>query len=162
MWQEVTWLGGCARGSCSETLCTATYSTAIAPRLHVMVLPALPALPGPWPIPGWSANIQSAYQQLTSIFEHASSVLCHSDSDPLRIAFHINAIASDALPTLCAMEADSQSGPNADEPKLPQDWFSDIAYAFGTLTIALKQMKEQVQCGYVRTISKVGVLNKLQ
>lgn len=70
--------------------------------------PCFPSLPQP--LSGqWSPNLRAAHESISSIYLHAVRVLNQEDSDPLRIAFHIDTISSDALSLLEALELETKN-----------------------------------------------------
>ena len=64
----------------------------------------------------WSANIQTAHQVLANIYHQAFTVTQQGDAaDPLRLAFHIDTITSDAIPILSAIEEEAEAKDCPDE-----------------------------------------------
>jgi hypothetical protein len=84
----------------------------------------------------WSANIQHAHQALVDIYSHTLTVL-RQDSDPLRIAYSIDMITSDAIPILTAMEKDDH--------QLPEEWLHAGAILLGYLVVSLREAEARAK-----------------
>jgi hypothetical protein len=98
----------------------------------------------------WSANILSAYQLLSNIYRNARSILRHDAADPLRVAFHIDAITSDAIPVLSAMEVEDNWDLD-NGPKLSEEWLVACAEIFGHLVVILRRIAEQIRGWFVQS-----------
>ena len=98
---------------------------------------SFPCLPPHDPDQPWSTNIQSAHEVLTDIYQHAFAVL-GEDSDPLRVAFHVDMITADAIPVLHAMEMEGESEGALGVHRLPEEWLHMAAEIFGYLDVSLR------------------------
>ncbi|KAK6961870.1 hypothetical protein R3P38DRAFT_2592985 [Favolaschia claudopus] len=80
----------------------------------------------------WSANVLKSYEVLKNLYEHARNVTEQEDLDPSRVAHHIDALTSDAMVVLGALESSEDS----DETPLPLEWLEATAVLLGT-TVAV-------------------------
>lgn len=83
-----------------------------------------------------SANVDMAYTILRDISTHADTALRQTDSDPLRIRFHLSAVIDTAIPVLQALEA------CAIDEDIPLDWLLNSAELLGRLVLDLKKAQE--------------------
>ncbi|KIN95034.1 hypothetical protein M404DRAFT_34491 [Pisolithus tinctorius Marx 270] len=100
-----------------------------------------PPLPQP-SLGRWPANIQAAHRTIKKVHNQALYVL-QSDSflDPTWVSFHIEALASTALPILEALLPSSAS--HEDEP-LPQEWLVGVARLIGQAVQDLQDVAQVV------------------
>jgi len=68
-----------------------------------------PRLPDSILQPQLSPNTQAAHQILKDIYKHAIAALQQENPDPLQLSSHIDAITSDAVPLLVAIEEEGTS-----------------------------------------------------
>jgi hypothetical protein len=101
-----------------------------------------------------SANIEAAHRVLTDIYRHASVLLQQEDADPLRIAFHVDSITSDAIPVLCAMER--EGGSEHSPTRLPEEWLQAGAQVLGELVVALQRKNGLARERFVRCLLSVS------
>lgn len=94
--------------------------------------PALPVNENAIP---WPAMVIAAHEAISDIYAHAARIARQEDSDPLRMIFHIDAITSNAIPVLSALESESNNGFFA----LSEKWLHDAALLFGDVVVALKK-----------------------
>jgi len=120
----------------------------LAPRMDTQLpstFPPLPALPA-----GhlrWSANILEAHCTLQDTYKHAIQLARQEDLDPLRVAFHIDAITSDSVPILVALENLQDS----DETPLAEEWIHAAAELLGDLVVVLRHVGELAKGKYVQS-----------
>ena len=90
---------------------------------------------GPWP-----PDIQAGYAIVERIYNHASQVL-RSDGfpEPTRIAFHVDALESTALPILKALVPDVSA---PEEECLPQEW---VVGAAQQVEMAVQDLQDMVE-----------------
>jgi hypothetical protein len=103
------------------------------------------SLPSRDPHKTWSANIHAAHRVICNLYRHASAVLHLEDADPAQVSFHINAVTSDALPILQAMEDEPPSlfsDASSESSRLPCEWLSAAAQQLGNLVVALRDRGE--------------------
>lgn len=108
---------------------------------HSMPL-SLPLLPE---TKNWSAEIQAAYENIQHTYDHAIRVLRAEGADPTRIAFHVDAISSNALPILEALtpnasNTDSDSESDEMSESLPVKWLADVAMVLGCVVSGLEHL----------------------
>lgn len=96
----------------------------------------LPPIPDALPNAPWSANVHLAYQVLTDMFTHASQAVRQSDSDPLRIRFHLETIIGTAVPILQALET------SAGDEGIPTEWLHLCAERLGELVQDLQKAEK--------------------
>lgn len=113
--------------------------------LFMSVPPKLPSLPEA-PSGQWSPNVRAAHATLCSIYNHASQILNQEDNDPIRIAFHTDALSSDGLSLLQALESEGSRNP---DQSLPDNWLHGCASIVGNLVLQLHRVKEAVTGQYV-------------
>ena len=112
-----------------------------------MSLPhAFPPLPEP-PSGQWSPNIRTAHATLASIYKNTLNVLNQEDTDPLRLAFHIDSISFDGLSLLEALEMEGRN--EGDSQPVPEDWLHLCASVLGDLVANFHQVKEAAGGQYV-------------
>jgi len=93
------------------------------------IFPPLPEhADGPWPV-----HIVTAHNLTNDIYVHALRVL-DENSDPSRAAFHIDAITSDAIPVLSAIEEEKKNR----NIKISDDWLFENAKLLGNLVVSLR------------------------
>jgi len=93
----------------------------------------------PWHNLGrWPADIHAAHEIVRKTYDHAACVL-RSDGfpDPTRVAFHIDALSSKALPLL---EALIPSGASHEDKCLPLEWIVGVAELLGQVIQDLQAM----------------------
>ena len=79
--------------------------------LRVMSVPSrFPSLPPP--SGQWSPNVRAVHTALCDIYNHAIQLLNQEDNDPIRIAFHTDALSSDSLILLKALESEGADNPD--------------------------------------------------
>ena len=100
--------------------------------------PQFPPLPEPTS-GQWSPNVRDAHETLAAIYEHAVRVFSQEDSDPTRIAYHIDALSSHGLSLLQALEAESDLN---DDQYVPDDWLRDTGLLLGELVGNMHLLKE--------------------
>lgn len=83
----------------------------------------------------YTHNTITAHEVISDIYTRAVQVSKQADSDPLRIAFHIDAIISDALPLLSALEQE-QSNHHA---PLSVEWLQSCATFLAELVNHLRE-----------------------
>lgn len=82
----------------------------------------------------WPPQVTSAYEVLKNIYFHAVRISCQEEVDVLQTAFHIDAITSNAIPILSAVEQEVTSGSLA----IPLEWLHQSAFLLGRLVVALQ------------------------
>lgn len=99
---------------------------------------SLPLLPE---TKNWSTEIRAAYENVQCTYDHAIRVLQADRADPTRIAFHMDAILSNALPILKALIPDNDIA-NLDDnsESLPVKWLADVAAILGCTVSNLEQL----------------------
>ncbi|KAG1848048.1 hypothetical protein DFJ58DRAFT_796677, partial [Suillus subalutaceus] len=99
---------------------------------------SLPLLPE---TKNWSAEIQAAYENIQHTYDHAIRVLRADGAEPTRIAFHVDAISSNALPILEALTPDADNT-DSDEmsESLPVKWLADVAMVLGCVVSGLEHL----------------------
>jgi len=99
---------------------------------------SLPLLPE---TKNWSAEIQAAYKNIQHTYDHAIQVLRVDGADPVHIAFHVDAISSNALLILEALIPDGATV-NLDDnlESLPVKWLDDVAAMLGCAVSDLEQL----------------------
>lgn len=108
-----------------------------------------PPLPEP-PSSHWHPNIRTAHATLASIYEHALRVLDQEDTDPLRLAFHIDTVSLDGLSLLQALEMEGQGNSEQSESvSVPDDWLHLGASVLGKLVKQLHRVKDATSGQYV-------------
>ena len=87
---------------------------------------------------GWPADIHAAHEVIRKAYDHATCVL-QSDGfpDPTQVAFHINALSSNALPILEALIPSSASD---EDEHLPLEWIVGVAELLGQAVQDLQAM----------------------
>lgn len=96
---------------------------------------SLPLLPE---TKNWSAEIQAAYESVRRTYNHAIRVLRADGADPTRIAFHVDAILSNAIPILQALVPDIDSDDNLES--LPVEWLANVATQLGRAVTNLEHL----------------------
>ena len=114
---------------------------------HPETFPCLPDRPSPHT--AWSANIHAGYRVLANLYQNAAALLRSEDVDPLQVSFHINAIASDAVPLLSAMEMDTKCSTSLDDSQLPSEWLHHSAKVYGSLVHSLQHIGGLAQGRFV-------------
>ncbi|KAG1886264.1 hypothetical protein F4604DRAFT_1917997 [Suillus subluteus] len=99
------------------------------------LLLSLPLLPE---TKNWSAEIQIAYENVQHMYNHAIQVLQADEADPTHIAFHVDAISSNALPILEALVPDSDINSDDMLESLPVKWLADVATILGCVVSRLE------------------------
>jgi hypothetical protein len=84
-----------------------------------------------------------------SLYRNAVALLHSEDVDPLQVLFHINTIASDAMPLLSAMEMDAECPSSPDDTRLPREWLHHSARVCGSLVHSLQRIGELAQGQFV-------------
>jgi hypothetical protein len=113
---------------------------------HEKNLPtSFPPLPPSQAGQGWPSNYLTGYQIISDIYNHAIQILHQDDSETSCIGFYINAIVSDALPLLEALE--TEGGSIAES--LPSEWLHGSAMVLGWMVLALKSYREEVRQWYI-------------
>jgi hypothetical protein len=82
--------------------------------------------------------VQEAHQSLGEIYRHAVQLANQEDLDPLRVVFHVDAVTSDAVPILVALEGSQDS----DETPLPEPWLHAAAELLADLVVVLRFVGE--------------------
>jgi hypothetical protein len=78
----------------------------------------------------WSGNIQTAYQSIQSVYNHAEQLAALEDAeDPIRLQLTISKLNDQAG----ILDAIQKGG-------VPHDWIIDVALQLGLLREKLKQM----------------------
>jgi len=99
-------------------------------------LPPLPERAG-----RWSAEIQAAYETVQRTYDYAIRVLRADGADPTRIAFHMDALSTTALPILEALVPDLDDDNSA---SLPVEWLVDVAAILGCTVSNLELLGKTV------------------
>jgi len=103
---------------------------------------SLPPLPERLGIAGnWSAEIQTAYEIVQRTYNYALRVLRADGADPTRIAFHIDALSTTALPILEALIPDLDGD---DSTSLPAEWLVNVATILGCMVSNLECLGKTV------------------
>lgn len=103
------------------------YASAPLPNLpHTFpqLQPAIVQLP-------WSPNILAAWNILNNGYDWAHNVL-HQEADSICLRFHVEAIITDILPVLEAMESDKE------QEGLSTEWLESAALALGLMVVHLE------------------------
>jgi len=106
--------------------------------LDVHLPTAFPPLPPSPTGQGWPSKYIEAHKIVSNIFDHAIQVLNQDKSDTSCIAFHMNAITSDALPLVEAFETEGASMSDC----LPVEWIHTCARILGWTVLALQLCTE--------------------
>lgn len=111
------------------------------------ILPkSFPLLPNlPFGHERWSPNVLECHRTLSSLYRHACDLTNQEDLDPLRVAFHVDALTSDAIQMLIALE-DSE---DSDETPLPEAWILNAAKLLGDTVVVLRHVGELARGKYV-------------
>jgi hypothetical protein len=110
------------------------------------ILPqSFPLLPNlPFGHERWSPNVLECHRTLNNLYCHARNLTNQEDLDPLRVAFHVDALTSDAIQMLIALEGSEDS----DETPLPEAWILDAAKLLGDTVAVLRHFGELAEGKY--------------
>ena len=72
------------------------------------------------------------------MYEHAVSTLNQEDTDPLRLAFHMDTLSSDGLALLQALEVEKEESDQC----IPKMWLHNAASILGDVYAQLHRVKE--------------------
>lgn len=105
-----------------------------------------PRLPGhPNPSQGWPANVYKAHEVMSDVYRRAFRILRQDESDPLQLLFHIDAVSSDAIPLLEALEnSEAELGFRFSMP-----WLLDSAELCGKLVLYLREAAKKMKSRFV-------------
>ena len=93
----------------------------------------------------WPPQVTSAYEVLKNIYSHAVRLSHQEEVDALQTAFHIDAITSNAVPLLSAIEQEVTGGSVA----IPLEWLHQSAQLLGRLVVSLRN---QASLGEERSV----------
>jgi hypothetical protein len=112
----------------------------------VMTTPPLPATFPPLPVDemSWSANTHAAHKVISDLYAHAVRVIHQDETDPARLAFHINSLSTDALSLLQALAEDGGQENHA----LPGSWLIQCSRILGEAVWHLKSSTGNGQSRY--------------
>jgi hypothetical protein len=116
-------------------------ASAVMSDWHKNLPTAFPSLPPSQSGQGWPLNYLTAYQIISETYNHAIQILHQDDYKTSCIGFYINAITSDALPLLEALE--TEGGSTAES--LPSAWLQSSAIVLGWVVQALTSYREEAQ-----------------
>lgn len=111
------------------------------------VFPPLPEHPVNAP---WSPNTYYAHKIMADTFRHASTILLQ-DADANRLKFHAEALTSDILPILEALEEHAQ------EENFPLPWLYSCTEAVGRLIFDLCKAQEVSGTRFVSANFQVAI-----
>ena len=102
----------------------------------------IPALPDRHDVHvAWSANVSRAHEVMSDVYRHAIRVLRQDDCEPLQLMFHIDAVLSDAIPLLEALEeSEGETG-----HKFPKTWLHHCAELYGKLVLCLRETAKKMK-----------------
>ena len=100
---------------------------------------AFPELPPPLAGHAWAPNIIQAHRVLSDVHRHAVHASRQGAADSMRLRFHREAIITDCIPLLIALET------HAEEEDLPTLWISQCAESLGTMVAYLQKSEESLQ-----------------
>ena len=87
---------------------------------------------------GWPADVHNAYEVIKRTYDQAVCVLqSDSSSDPTRVAFHVDALSSTALPILEALIPSSASH---EDECLPVEWIMGVGRLLGQVVQDLQAL----------------------
>jgi hypothetical protein len=96
-----------------------------------MDLPALPEHENRWP-----QNVYTAEGIISNIYNAAIRILRSNDAEPTRVAYHYDALSTEALPLLEAIESDTSPA----DYQLLHDWLLVCARLIGEVAAMLKDI----------------------
>ncbi|KAG2351552.1 hypothetical protein BDR07DRAFT_1501032 [Suillus spraguei] len=89
----------------------------------------------------WLAEIQAAYENIQHTYNNAIQVLRADSADPIHIAFHVDAISSNALPILEVLIPDNGIDSDLDTlESLPVKWLAEVATILGCVVSCLEHL----------------------
>ncbi|KAG1906262.1 uncharacterized protein F5891DRAFT_1182509 [Suillus fuscotomentosus] len=103
-----------------------------------MDLPALPEHENRWP-----QNVYTAEGIISNIYNAAIRILRSNDAEPTRVAYHYDALSTEALPLLEAIESDTSPAAY----QLLHDWLLVCARLIGEVAAMLKDISGNLHVG---------------